>query len=107
MMKLKDVPPGIRRLFPWALFLVLAVLLTIAGCVLARPAHAEEDHWACYGSARYEAMSSGWTPCNEMNSLCDKLKAYLVTHSRAEARAEAIEKHVPQWLVHKAERCLP
>ncbi len=107
MMKLKDVPPSIRGLFPWALFLALAALLAIGAWAMARPAHADEDVWACYGAARYEAMSSGWTPCNEMNSLCDKIRAYLITHSRAEARAEAIEKHVPQWIINKAERCLP
>jgi len=104
MMKLKDVPPSIKRLFPWALFLVLAAILSIGACSMA---HAEEDVWACYGSARYEAMSSGWAPCNEMNTLCDKVKAYLATHSKDEARAEAVAKHVPQWIVRKAERCLP
>jgi hypothetical protein len=98
-----DIDPTVRKWFPWALFLILAAALAFG----ATRVHAEDDIWACYGSARYQAMSSGWTPCTEMHSLCDKLKAYLTTHSKAEARAEAIEKHIPQWIVRKAERCLP
>ncbi len=104
-MKYKDIDPAIKQLFPWSLFLVVAALLLLASCY--RKAHAEEDIWACYGSARYEAMSSGWTPCNEMSTLCVKVREYLQSHSAAEARAQAVAKHIPTWLIRKAERCIP
>jgi hypothetical protein len=108
-MNSKDVDPKIKHYFPWALFLALAALLAMGAMMVH--AHAadlpEPSKFACYGSAREEAMSSGWTPCDEMNTLCDKVKAYLTTHTKAEAYAAAAEKHLPQWLIRKAERCVP
>lgn len=98
-MKYRDVDPKIKALFPWALFLVLALVLAFA----ATKVHAEEDLWACYGSGRYQAMSSAWPPCNEM---CGKLKAYMQMHTEAEARAKAVEMKLPRWVIRKAERCL-
>jgi len=97
-MKYKDVDPKIKRLFPWLLFLVLAAAFALA----ATRVHAAEDVYACYGSARYQAMSSAWPPCNE---ICGRLKAYLVSHTEAEARAEAVARHLPAWLIRKAEAC--
>lgn len=101
-MNYKDVDPKIKRFFPWALFLVVAGLLLLA----TKYAHAEEDIWACYGPARYEAMSSSWTPCNEMNTICEKVAAYLTHHTVEEGRAEARAKHVPEWIIRKGERCI-
>lgn len=101
MMKLKDVDPKIKRLFPWLLFLVLA-----AGLVLATTrVHAEEDVWACYGGQRYQAMSSGWPQCNEMSYLCARVRQYLLGHTVEEGRAEAKKLNAPDWLVRKAEKC--
>lgn len=100
MIKYKDVDPKVKRLFPWALFLVLTALLLVGSCSFA---HGESDVYACYGSGRYEAMQRGWPACNEM---CGKLKAYLQGHSEAEARAKAAEMHLPKWIIRKAEACL-
>jgi hypothetical protein len=103
-MNYKDVDPKVKRLFPWALFLVLAALFAFA----ATRVHAEEDVWACYGSARYEAMSSAWTPCNEMSRICIKVREYISQgHTIEEGRVLAQSKHIPQWIIKKAERCLP
>ena len=74
--------------------------------VSAGPGQAEADVWACYGSARYEAMSSAWTPCNEMSELCLRVRNYLQSHTADEARATARAKHIPEWIIRKAERCL-
>jgi hypothetical protein len=38
---------------------------------------------------------------------CDNLRSYLQSHTEAEARAEAVAKHLPQWVVRKAEKCMP
>lgn len=103
-MNYREVDPKVKRLFPWSLFLVLAALFLLATCKMAKT---EEDVWACYGSSRYEAMSSGWTPCNEMSGLCVKVREFLQTHTKAEAYAVAAEKHIPQWIIRKAERCVP
>jgi hypothetical protein len=97
-MKLKHNPK-----FPWVIFLMLAVLFLIG---VSRHAHAEEDIWACYGASRYQAMSSGWVPCNEMSTLCSRVHQYLQTHTIEEGRAEATQIHLPQWLRTKAERCI-
>lgn len=89
-MNYKDVNPNIKRYFPWALFLVLAALISLGACSLARgdeivppkPAFSVAD----------------WT--------CEKLRAYLSTHTEAEARAQAVEMHLPKWFIRKAERCI-
>lgn len=99
-MKYQDIDPKIKRLFPWGLFLAAAALLLLATCARA---YAEKDVFECYGPARYQAMSSAWPPCNE---ICGQLKGYLQTHTEAEARAAAIEKHIPAWIVKRAERCI-
>ena len=101
-MKYRDVDPKTKRFFPWALFLVIAGLLVLATC-----AHAEEDVWACYGSQRYQAMSSGWVQCNEMSTLCGRVRQYLNSHTVEEGRAEATRLNLPAWLRAKAERCVP
>ena len=103
-MRARDVDPKIRRFFPWALFLALATLLALGAMIVH--AHGEEDVYACYGSSRYQAMSDAWPACDE-RTFCDKVKFYLQTHTEAEARAVAVEKHLPQWIVRKAERCVP
>lgn len=99
----RDIDPKIKALFPWALFLVLAALLLF----MTGRVHAEEDVWACYGSSRYQAMSSGWPQCNEMSTLCLRVRQYLNSHTVEEGRAEADRIHLPQWLRTKAERCIP
>jgi hypothetical protein len=87
--------------------LIVSMLVIITVILFwCRFGYAEEDIWACYGSQRYEAMSSGWPACNE-RTFCDKLKVYLKNHTEAEARAEAVAKHLPQWVVRKAEKCMP
>lgn len=100
---MRNNDPLINRLFPWSLFLALAAMFAIGSCSLAR---ASDDNWACYGAARYQAMSSGWTACNEMSTLCVKVREYLQTHTEAEARAQAEANHIPSWVIHKAERCV-
>jgi hypothetical protein len=67
-MKYRDVDPKIKRLFPWALFLVLAAAFAFA----AGRVHAEEDLYACYGSSRYQAMYSSWPECNEKGAPHEK-----------------------------------
>lgn len=52
-----DIDPKIKRLFPWGLFLTVAVIL--ATCAMLRQAHGEP--YACFGSGRYAAMSDGIT----------------------------------------------
>lgn len=99
-MNYSNIDPKIKRLFPWALFLALAAVLAIGACSLA---HAEADVFACYGAARYQAMSSAWPPCNE---ICGQLRAYLQSHTEAEARAQAVAKNIPQWIIRRAERCI-
>lgn len=99
-MNYHDVDPSIKRLFPWALFLVLAGLFAIGAIALA---HAEEDVYACYGPARYVAMSAAWPACAE---ICAATREYLKTHTIEEGRAEARTKHIPEWIIKKAERCL-
>lgn len=102
-MKYRDVDPKIKALFPWALFLVLAALFAF----MATRVHAEEDVWACYGSQRYEAMSSGFPQCNELGRLCKDVTEYLNSHTKEEGRAEAKRRNIPQWLIARAERCIP
>ena len=94
---------NVKNFFPWAILLVIAALFTLGACSIA---YAETDVWACYGSARYEAMSSSWTPCTEMSKLCLKVREYLQSHTADEARATARAKHIPEWIIRKAERCL-
>lgn len=101
-MKVSDVDPKIKRLFPWALFLVTAALLLLA----TKYVRAEGDIWACYGSQRYQAMSSSWIPCTEMSTLCKSVREYLVNHTVEQGRAEAEKPNVPGWLRAKAERCI-
>lgn len=36
---------------------------------------------------------------------CSTLKAYLSTHTRAEAYAKAKELHLPKWIITRAEKC--
>lgn len=91
-----------KKYFPWSLFLAMAIIIVVL-CGLLRQARGEEDVWACYGSARYQAMSSNWPQCNEF---CGKVKSYLQTHTEAEGRAKAAELHLPNWLIRKAEKCL-
>lgn len=104
-MNYKNVDPKIKRLFPWSLFLLVAILFMVASCAIAHGE--EEDVWACYGGGRYQAMSSGWPQCNEMSTLCLRVREYLNSHTEAEGKAEALARHIPQWLVAKAERCIP
>lgn len=100
-----EIDPTVKRFFPWALFLALAALCALGAITLA---HSEEDIWACYGSQRYQAMSSGWPPCNTPKSeLCQRVEQYLLGHTLEEGRAKAVELGVPAWLVRRAERCLP
>jgi hypothetical protein len=82
-MKLRDVDPAVRRLFPWALFLALALVFAFLAA-----AHADEPskHFWQY--------------------TCDDIRVYLQTHSVAEARAEAVARHLPRWLIRKAEKCI-
>jgi hypothetical protein len=101
----EEIDKAVRKFFPWSLFLGLAVVFALA-TFIAR-AHGEEDVWACYGSGRYQAMSSGWPQCNEMSRLCLRVRDYLNSHTVEEGRAEAKAKHIPQWLINKAEKCIP
>lgn len=101
-MKDHDIDPIVRKFFPWALFLVLALVLA-----LGAKAHGEEDVWACYGAQRYQAMSSAWPACNEMSTLCLRVRQYLGSHTEAEGRAKAVELNAPAWLVRRAEKCIP
>lgn len=96
----KTIDPKIKRLFPWALFLVTAVVIFFAALATA---HSEPDIWACYGSQRYQAMSSSWPPCTEV---CGRVKAFVEQHGGAEgARAEAKRIGLPKWMIRKAEKC--
>lgn len=74
-MNYRDVDPKIKRLFPWALFLVLAAIFAFA----ATRVRAEADVWACYGSARYQAMSSDWPRCDKPGG---RLAAYCLSHPK-------------------------
>lgn len=89
MMNYKDVDPKIKALFPWALFLVLALLFSLGACSLALGADAppQKPTWSDY--------------------TCEMLRSYLATHSEAEARAKAVELHLPKWVIRRAEKCLP
>lgn len=101
----RDIDPKVRRFFPWALFLFLAALCFWGAITTA---HGEQDIWACYGSARYQAMSAGWTPCNEMSKMCVKVREYLAQgHTPEEGLALAKANNVPQWIINKAEKCIP
>jgi hypothetical protein len=84
---------------------LIAAVLIGAVLLCLRHARAEEDVYACYGSSRYEAMYDAWPACNE-RTICDKVRFYLKGHSEAEARAKAVEMHLPKWMIHKAERCI-
>jgi hypothetical protein len=73
----------IKKFFPWALFLAFALIFAVASCSMARAADKPYPF------------------------TCQWLRDYLATHSEAEARAKAVELHLPKWIIHKAERCLP
>lgn len=83
------IDPNVSKFFPWGLFLVLAVLFMLGSCVVAHSEDAVPKPTISYAD---------WT--------CEKLRGYLATHSEAEARATAIEMHLPKWLVRKAEKCI-
>lgn len=85
---MKNIDPKIKRLFPWGLFLFLAFIF--AGLAISR-AHGEEVR-------KPPSTWSSWS--------CDMVKSYLTTHTIAEARAEAVAHHVPQWIIRKAEKCI-
>lgn len=105
-MKNDNVDPSIKGFFPWALFLALAVLLLLASMIVRAEAQ-EPDVWACYGPAREEAISMHLTPCNEMSNICVRVREFLSSgHTIEEGRALAAEKHIPQWIINKAERCV-
>jgi hypothetical protein len=80
-MRVRDVDPKIKKLFPWSLFLTLALLFALGACSLARAADAKPSY------------------------TCEWVRDYLATHTEAEARAKAAELHLPKWLVRKAEKC--
>jgi hypothetical protein len=88
--KQKIIDPAVKKFFPWALFLVVAALFMLGSCVIA---HSEEP-------------VPKPTPLSYADWTCEKLRGYLATHSEAEARATAIEMHLPKWLVRKAEKCI-
>jgi hypothetical protein len=92
MMNLKDVDPKIKRFFPWALFLVLAALFAVGACSMAHAGGLwpRED--------KPSLSISDWT--------CERVRAYLATHTEAEARAQAAELHLPKWVIRRAERCV-
>lgn len=92
-MKYEDVPLSTKRLFPWGLFLVLAIVFSIGACSLAR------------GAAMWPTTEKPWFDPAEWT--CEKLRGYLATHSEAEARAKAAELHLPKWIIRRAERCVP
>lgn len=114
----KDVDPCVRRFFPWALFLVLAAIFAFGAI---RAAHGEEedpDPYACFGAGRYDAMSRGLgkEDCPKEKKAeaetwsgytCENIREYLTTHTQAEARAKAVELHLPKWIIRRAEKCLP
>jgi hypothetical protein len=81
------IDPKVRAFFPWALFLVFAILFALAA--MATGAHAADA----------PQPSMGWT--------CETVRQYLLTHTEAEARAKAVELHLPKWLVRRAEKCIP
>ncbi len=100
-----DIDPKVRRFFPWALFLALALAFAVA----ATRVHAEEKSWDldCYGAQRYQAMSEGWPECHaKLSYICERVQQYLAGHTPEEGKAEAKKRNVPDWLVRKAERCL-
>lgn len=53
--------------------IVFSIAIVLALWLSAKPAHAEADNYACYGSARYEAMSSAKPGCNELPFYCRAL----------------------------------
>jgi hypothetical protein len=107
MMNLKDVDPKIKRLFPWTLFLALAVVLCMASMIVHARGADLPDVWACYGPARDEAMAAGMTPCNQMSNLCVKVREFLASgHTIEEGRALAEAKHFPKWIIARAEKCV-
>jgi hypothetical protein len=74
---MKNIDPSVKKFFPWALFLALALMFSI---LAARTARSEGDVWACYGSARYQAMSSEWPQCNKPGG---RLAAFCQAHPKA------------------------
>lgn len=56
----EEIDPGVRRFFPWALFLVCAILFGIAAHYIAKPTI---DDYACYGRDQYQAMWDQKPPC--------------------------------------------
>lgn len=112
-MNYKDVNPNLKRYFPWALFLVLAALFSLAACSLARG----DDKPPCYGQTVDDHTYTAWPECRKPQPepkpsfsvadwTCEKLRDYLSTHTEAEARAQAVEMHLPKWIIRKAERCI-
>lgn len=49
----KDVDPKVKQFFPWALFLVVAIVFGIAATYIHKPT---VDDYACYGRDQYQAM---------------------------------------------------
>lgn len=117
-MRIKDVDPKIRRLFPWALFLVLAALLAL-GAVAHGADAPVTDGPPCYGQAINDQTYTPWNECRRpivapskpksawSEWTCDKLRGYLQNHTEAEARAKAAEMHLPNWVIRRAEKCVP
>lgn len=83
------IDPGVKKFFPWSLFLVMAVVLFLGAMKLA---HGEE------AIVVKKPSWSDWT--------CDNLRTYLATHTEAEARAQAALMHLPKWVIKRAEKCL-
>lgn len=91
-LKTKEIDPAVRKFFPWGLFLALAVLFMLGSCMIA---HAQPSEPV---SEEPKPSYADWT--------CEKLRGWMSTHTEAEARAKAVEMHLPRWLVRKAEKCI-
>ena len=66
------VDPKVKQFFPWALFLVCAMLFAIAAHYIAKPTI---DDYACYGTQQYQAMWDNKPPCPRAGML-DKARDF-------------------------------
>jgi hypothetical protein len=91
---------ALRPFFPWSLFLTVSIILFALASCGAKAYDPDNLPPMLPSSQDGDKPSASWTDWS-----CDKLRAYMATHTVEEAQAKAVELHLPQWLVKKAERC--
>lgn len=109
--------PTVAKFFPWALFLVLAILFSLGALRYAHGADlSDADKPPCYGETVDDHHYTAWPECRKPQPkpkptwseyTCATVRDYLLTHTEAEARAKAVELHLPAWVVKRAEKCQP